>query len=221
MFQLLLGRQQRVERIGLAHGIARARHRLALSAAIQQRACKVARLVVVERGLAVILQRLDLAIHALNSCRTASSARASSAPCAAHPARRRRSTTGGARRVRGRRRPVATARCACRPPRRSGRATSSRMWPGSASGSCRRAGANRRTAARPARRERLRKLRSRFGANSALSAVGSLAARGAQIVQQRQQDDRNVLVPALHAFQIIGQLHHAAHQHASRLRRAA
>jgi hypothetical protein len=40
-----------------------------------------------------------------------------------------------------------------------------------------------------------------------------LAARRAQVVQQRQQDDRDVLVSALQAFQVIGQLHDAAHEH--------
>ena len=40
-----------------------------------------------------------------------------------------------------------------------------------------------------------------------------LAARGAQVVEQRQQDDRDVLVAALQALEIVGQQHHAAHQH--------
>jgi hypothetical protein len=38
-------------------------------------------------------------------------------------------------------------------------------------------------------------------------------ARRAQVVEQRQQDDRNVLVPALQTLQVIRQLHDAAHQH--------
>ncbi len=44
-------------------------------------------------------------------------------------------------------------------------------------------------------------------------AEQALAAAGAQVVQQRQQDDRDVLVAALQALEIVGQLHHAAHQH--------
>ncbi len=40
-----------------------------------------------------------------------------------------------------------------------------------------------------------------------------LAAAGAQIVQQRQQDQRNVAMARLQALEIIRQLHHAAHQH--------
>ena len=40
------------------------------------------------------------------------------------------------------------------------------------------------------------------------------AARGAQVVEQRQQDDGNVLVAGLQSFEIVGQLHDAAHQHA-------
>ncbi len=40
-----------------------------------------------------------------------------------------------------------------------------------------------------------------------------LAAAGSQVVEQRQKDDGNVLVTALQSLQIVGQLHHAAHQH--------
>ena len=40
-----------------------------------------------------------------------------------------------------------------------------------------------------------------------------LATACTQVVEQRQQDDRDVLVATLQAFQIIGQLHDAAHQH--------
>ena len=40
-----------------------------------------------------------------------------------------------------------------------------------------------------------------------------LAAAGTQVVEQGQQDDRNVLVPGLHALEVIGQLDHAAHEH--------
>ncbi len=40
-----------------------------------------------------------------------------------------------------------------------------------------------------------------------------VAAARAKIVEQRQQDDRNVLVAALQALEVIGELHHAAHQH--------
>src|SRR5690606_36104300 len=39
------------------------------------------------------------------------------------------------------------------------------------------------------------------------------AARRAQVVEQRKQDDRDVLVAALQALQVVGQQHHAAHQH--------
>ena len=38
------------------------------------------------------------------------------------------------------------------------------------------------------------------------------ATRAAQVVEQRQQHDRDVAMPALQTFQIIGQLDHAAHQ---------
>ncbi len=38
------------------------------------------------------------------------------------------------------------------------------------------------------------------------------AARRAQVVEQRQQHDRDVAVPTLQAFEVIRQLHHAAHQ---------
>ena len=43
-------------------------------------------------------------------------------------------------------------------------------------------------------------------------AQAGFAARGAQLVEQRQQDDRDVLVAALQALQVIGQQHDAAHQ---------
>ena len=43
-------------------------------------------------------------------------------------------------------------------------------------------------------------------------AQRAFAARRAQLVEQRQQHDRNVAVPALQAFQVVGQQHHAAHQ---------
>jgi hypothetical protein len=46
-------------------------------------------------------------------------------------------------------------------------------------------------------------------------AQPGLAARGAQLVEQRQQDDRNVLVAALQALEVVGQEHHAAHQRAA------
>ena len=39
-----------------------------------------------------------------------------------------------------------------------------------------------------------------------------LATRGTQLVQQRQQHHRNVLVTALQALQVVRQQHHAAHQ---------
>ena len=42
-------------------------------------------------------------------------------------------------------------------------------------------------------------------------------ARRPQFVDQRQQHDRDVAMPALQAFQIVGQLHHAAHEHSQRL----
>ena len=35
----------------------------------------------------------------------------------------------------------------------------------------------------------------------------------AQIIEQGQQHDRNVFVPGLQAFEVVGQLHDAAHQH--------
>ena len=38
------------------------------------------------------------------------------------------------------------------------------------------------------------------------------AARRAQFVEQRQQHDRNIAMPALQAFEVIGQQHHATHQ---------
>ena len=44
-----------------------------------------------------------------------------------------------------------------------------------------------------------------------------LAARGAQVVEQRQQHHRDVLVAALQALEVVGQLHDAAHQHGIRL----
>lgn len=40
-----------------------------------------------------------------------------------------------------------------------------------------------------------------------------LAARGTDLVEQRQQHDRNVAVAVLQALQVIGQQHGAAHQH--------
>jgi hypothetical protein len=43
-------------------------------------------------------------------------------------------------------------------------------------------------------------------------AQAGLAARGAQLVEQRQQHDRDVLVPALQPLEVIGQQHHAAHE---------
>ena len=48
-------------------------------------------------------------------------------------------------------------------------------------------------------------------------AQRAFAARRAQLVEQRQQHDRNVAVPALQAFQVVRQLHHAAHQRRARL----
>lgn len=44
-------------------------------------------------------------------------------------------------------------------------------------------------------------------------AEQSLAARRAQIVEQRQQNDRDVLVAALQALDVVRQLQEAAHQH--------
>ncbi len=43
-------------------------------------------------------------------------------------------------------------------------------------------------------------------------AEARLAARTAQLVEHRQQDDRDFLVTALQALQIVRQQHHAAHQ---------
>ncbi|EFF46604.1 conserved hypothetical protein [Xanthomonas citri pv. aurantifolii str. ICPB 10535] len=40
-----------------------------------------------------------------------------------------------------------------------------------------------------------------------------LATGGADLIEQRQQHDRNVAVPVLQALQVIGQQHGAAHQH--------
>ena len=48
-------------------------------------------------------------------------------------------------------------------------------------------------------------------------AQRAFAARRAQLVEQRQQHDRNVAVPALQAFQVVRQLHHAAHQRRAHL----
>jgi len=45
----------------------------------------------------------------------------------------------------------------------------------------------------------------------------TLAARGTQLVEQRQQHHRDVLQPRLQALKVIGQLHDAAHQHGKRL----
>ena len=43
-------------------------------------------------------------------------------------------------------------------------------------------------------------------------AEQALAARGAQLVEQRQQHDRDVAVPALQALEVVGQQHDAAQQ---------
>ena len=54
--------------------------------------------------------------------------------------------------------------------------------------------------------------RSRSGENSTLSLRPVSPRAGAQFVEQRQQHDRDVAVAALQAFEVIGQLHDAAHQ---------
>lgn len=55
--------------------------------------------------------------------------------------------------------------------------------------------------------------RGKVGREQGRFAQQVLAEHRAQIVEQRQQDDRNVLVAALQALEVIGQLHHAAHEH--------
>ena len=70
-------------------------------------------------------------------------------------------------------------------------------------------------------RQRLRRARGisgKFGAEVGREqyrfAHFAFATRGAQVVQQWQQHHRDVAVAALHTLEIIGDLHHAAHQHA-------
>ena len=102
-----------------------------------------------------------------------------------------------------------------------------RHWPGapssghgdSASRSCDSSGAASVRAPRARRRlfgsVRWRRIRQRaleVGREQHAFAQAGFAARGAQLVEQRQQDDRNVLVAALQTLEVIGQQHDAAHQ---------
>ena len=61
-------------------------------------------------------------------------------------------------------------------------------------------------------RQRGRQRTIEVGVEQDAFAEAGLAARTAQLVEHRQQDDRDFLVAALQAFQVVRQQHHAAHQ---------
>ncbi len=61
-------------------------------------------------------------------------------------------------------------------------------------------------------RQRRRQRTVEIGHEQHAFAQTGFAAGGAQFVEHRQQNDRDFLVAALQAFEVIGQQHHAAHQ---------
>ena len=68
------------------------------------------------------------------------------------------------------------------------------------------------TGSRSGARQRRGQCAVQVGNEQGAFAQPGFAARGAQLIEQRQQDDRNFLVAALQALKIIRQQHHAAHQ---------
>nr|WP_254696155.1 hypothetical protein [Lysobacter enzymogenes] len=80
-------------------------------------------------------------------------------------------------------------------------------------GQVRRAGVAAAGRADRQRRRQVRRQRTvEVGREQHAFVEPGLAAGGAQLVEQRQQHDRDVAVAALQAFQVIRQQHHAAHQ---------